>query len=664
MVNMKRSLIRSLMLIACFGVPLMTSYGQKLQGSGTLNSNEQRQAGATESMFNLTQIHSIYLTLTVENWEKMQPPQMGGAGGGFGLPAGMRPIPGGTPPGGDVLIGPQGGLPPQGASAGGPPGRFGLEFDYVHGGVEVDGTAFKDAGIRFKGNASYMSSQRGLKRPFRIALNKYEKNAHFNGVTTLILNNNIMDPAMMRETIAYPLFRSAGLPASRTGYAKVFLTVAGKYEREYLGLYTLVEFVDEAFLHQHFGNSEGLLLKPEGMQGGVQYLGENWDRYKERYDAKTGDKGEQGRKGRQHLIQFANLVNNGTDEEFRQKINEYLDVDAFLRFLAVNVLTSNLDSILAMGHNYYIYLNPNTNKFVFFSWDLDLSFAGFPMGGSSEQQIDLSIDHPYTGTNKLIERLLAMESVKKTYYNHLETMLKDTFNLSKLEAQIAVAEQLIRETMKAEPAQPSGPMGRPGGGRFGGGISIREFISRRGESIRAQLSGKSKGFVPLNRMRMGGGPGGFGPPGTVIVRPGMMEAPMLLKALDTDQSKAVSNKEFTVGAQQFFTAADTDKNERLNNDEINSEFERLFSAHGVIAPSFVVARSVLRLADTNRDGQVTAREWNTIVGQYFIDLDTNKNQGLEEAELVEAINRLLTQSIPRFETVTPSPGADKPPRQN
>ncbi|MBL8204307.1 MAG: CotH kinase family protein [Blastocatellia bacterium] len=654
--------LRLLLVISCVFGQSLTGFSQKPNVTAPTQSADNKQSDPAGSVFNLNQIHTIQLTITAENWEKMQPPQRGG---GFGPPSGMRPvqIQGDPPPGGVVLIGPPpGGGPPQGGPQGGPPGRFGLEFEYVHGAVEVDGQSFKDAAVRFKGNASYMSSQRGLKRPFKIDLNKYEKNAQFKGLTTLVLNNNIMDASMMRETIAYPLFRAAGLPASRTGYAKVYLTVPGKHDREYLGLYTLVEFVDEDFLTRHFGNSDGLLLKPEGMQGGVQYLGENWDRYKERYDAKFGDKGEQGKKARQHLIQFAHLVNNGSDEEFNKKIGDYLEVDAFLRFLAVNVLTTNLDSILAMGHNYYFYLNPSTNKFVFFPWDLDLSFSGFPMGGSAEQQLDLSIDHPHTGTNKLIERLLAIEAVKKSYYNHLQSLLKTTFNPEQLEKQIATAEQLIREAVKAEPAQPSGPMGRLGGGRFGGSVSIREFIPRRIESVTAQLSGKSKGYVPQNRMRGGGpgGPGGFGPPGMAMVRPGTLEAPQLLKALDTDQNKSLSSAEFTTGAKQFFAVADKDKTGSLNNEELTNELDNLFSSVGLMAPSFIIARSVLRLADTNRDDQVSADEWGVALSNHFGAWDANKNTSLDEPELAGGLEKIMTQGIPRFEPINPPSSGEKP----
>ena len=641
----------ALIVCSCLGISLGVA-SQPVPAK----SSDKKPNIASSDVFNLTKIHTIHMTVSAENWEKMQPPQRSGFGGGFGPPGVVPPIPGNPPPGrGDVLIG-----PPQG----GPPGRMGFEFDYVHGSVEVDGQAFKDAAVRFKGNASYMSSQRGLKRPFKIDLNKFEKNAQFNGVTTLVLNNNVMDASMMRETIAYPLFRAAGLPASRTGYAKVYLTVPGKHAREYVGLYTLVEYVDEEFIARHFGNSDGLLLKPEGMQGGVQYLGENWDKYKDRYDAKFGDKGEQGKKARQHLIQFTNLVNSGSDEDFKNKIGDYLDVDAFLRFLSVNVLVANLDSILAMGHNYYIYLAPKTNKFVFFPWDLDLSFAGFPMGGSAEQQLDLSIEQPYTGTNKLIARLLANEAVRKSYHNHLQALMKTSFSAEKLEPQIAAAEQLIRETIKAEPAPPSGPMGgpmgRPGGGMFGRSVAIREFLPRRIESVNAQLNGKSKGYVPQNRMRFGG-PGGVGPAGPMM-RPGTMEATPLLKAMDADKNQSLSPTEFNEGAQKFFTNVDKDKNALLSLEELTTELENLLARADLMSPGFIISRSVMRVADPNRDNQVSQDEWMASITRHFSAWDTNKNVLLDEPELAVGLSKLMTQGFPQFEPITPASGREKPPR--
>ena len=47
------------------------------------------------------------------------------------------------------------------------------------------------------------------------------------------------------------------------------------------------------------------------------------------------------------MIEFAKLVNQGTDEQFAKEIGSYLDVDEFLRFLGATAILSNLDSLLS-----------------------------------------------------------------------------------------------------------------------------------------------------------------------------------------------------------------------------------------------------------------------------------------------------------------------------
>lgn len=102
---------------------------------------------------------------------------------------------------------------------------------------------------------------------------------------------------------------------------------------------------------------------------------------------------------KKRLIDFTKLVISGTDAEFAKDIGSFLDVDAFLRFIAANVLLSNLDSYLGYGHNYYLYLVPGTNKFAFIPWDLDLSLATWPAVGTPEQLVELSLAHPHAGQN-------------------------------------------------------------------------------------------------------------------------------------------------------------------------------------------------------------------------------------------------------------------------
>ena len=69
------------------------------------------------------------------------------------------------------------------------------------------------------------------------------------------------------------------MPASRTALAEVRLTVPGKYDKELLGVYTVVEEVDKPFLRDHFGTDKGLLMKPEGLRE-FEDQGDDWGRYK------------------------------------------------------------------------------------------------------------------------------------------------------------------------------------------------------------------------------------------------------------------------------------------------------------------------------------------------------------------------------------------------
>src|SRR5207248_9690156 len=128
-----------------------------------------------------------------------------------------------------------------------------------------------------------------------------------------------LDPTRSRETLAFAVFRAAGVPAPRTAFAEVTLTVPGKYDKELVGLYTVVEHIDGRFLKDRFKSDKGLLMKPARMRG-LDYIGDEWDKYKGQYQPQSEPTKEQA--GR--VIAFAKLVNQGNDEEFRKEIGSYL----------------------------------------------------------------------------------------------------------------------------------------------------------------------------------------------------------------------------------------------------------------------------------------------------------------------------------------------------
>src|SRR5581483_9587849 len=103
------------------------------------------------------------------------------------------------------------------------------------------------------------------------------------------------------------------------------------------------------------------------------------------------------------LIEMITLVQQADDARFQREVGSYIDVDRFLRYVAATVALSSMDSFVGFGHNYYLYLHPKTNKFVFLPWDLDPSFGSLTMVGSFDDLMNLSIRKPSFGRNRLVE---------------------------------------------------------------------------------------------------------------------------------------------------------------------------------------------------------------------------------------------------------------------
>ena len=121
------------------------------------------------------------------------------------------------------------------------------------------------------------------------------------------------------------------------------------------------------------------------------------------------------------------LVQRADDATFRKEIGGFLDVDAYLRFLAVTAFVANADSFFVLGHNYYLYLHPKTNRLHFIPWDLDRAFANLPILGSNSRQMNLSLTHPYAGTHRLTERLLAVPGIGERYQKLLKELSATAF---------------------------------------------------------------------------------------------------------------------------------------------------------------------------------------------------------------------------------------------
>jgi hypothetical protein len=183
-------------------------------GQPKADAKQDGKKAESKSPFGLAKVHKLHLSLTAKEWGKLQP-----AAPKFPW------MPGGAAKAQEKADTHKGGV--------------GTEFPWTRGELTIDGKTYKNVGLRYKGNFTYMASSTRLKRPFKIHLARHEAGQSFFGLKRLNLNNGVTDASKARESLSSAFFQAAGVPAPRTAFAELTLTVPGKYDKEYVGLYTL-----------------------------------------------------------------------------------------------------------------------------------------------------------------------------------------------------------------------------------------------------------------------------------------------------------------------------------------------------------------------------------------------------------------------------------------
>ena len=140
--------------------------------------------------------------------------------------------------------------------------------------VIIDGEAYKNVGIRAKGNTSLSSvaSYGNNRYSFKIEFDQYDDTKSYHGLDKLSLNNIIQDTTYMKDYLVYQMMGQFGAAAPLCSYA--YITVNG----EDFGLYLAVEAVEDSFLARNYGSDYGDLYKPDSMSmGGGRGNGRDFD---------------------------------------------------------------------------------------------------------------------------------------------------------------------------------------------------------------------------------------------------------------------------------------------------------------------------------------------------------------------------------------------------
>jgi len=423
---------------------------------------------AQADLFQTTKVWSVHLAFTKDQYSALKPASPAGHGGfSFGQ--------------GEWLQGREG-------TRNGLASAMGIEFRTVHADLTLDTRQFHDIGVRYKGNGTYLEAQGVGKFSYKIDLHQYVKGQKLDGIGKLNLHNNITDGSWMNEVLAYRLYRDAGVPAPRTAYARVYLTVAGLHGERYAGLYSLVENVDSHFMDENFTNRGGAIFKPVSTNL-FRYLGEDWAKYNQTYDPKTDLTKEQ----KKRLIDFTRLVTQADDTQFAAGLEEYVDLEEFSRYMAVMVFLSDMDGMFGPGQNFYLYLDPKTQKFSFVPWDQDHSFGQFPYIGTQRQRENLSIQEPWVGHRRFLERVFHVERFRNLYLARMKEFSNTIFAPQRFADQVDEIAAAIRPAVKEESAEKLARLQRAVAGTRRSVVPIKPFVKPRAQSVNDQLAGRSRG---------------------------------------------------------------------------------------------------------------------------------------------------------------------------
>jgi len=239
-----------------------------------------------------------------------------------------------------------------------------VEADLLFDDVEVN-----RVGLRLKGSSSFQDVDR--KPALKIKMAEYVPEQRLHELERLTLNNEVHDPTMMAENLGYRTFRENDAPAPRTGYAAV--TLNGRY----LGLYAIIETMDDDFMEQNWPDAEGGLWE---MTRSCDFDG----------DCTCFDLQETGRN-----YDPAGIT-RGCEAVARSGIgalDEAFDRAAVIAYLAVERAINHPDSYSYNLNNFFMHHDPLEDALSFIPWGADSVFTyWYPADRANPECVPLHLD--------------------------------------------------------------------------------------------------------------------------------------------------------------------------------------------------------------------------------------------------------------------------------
>ncbi len=263
---------------------------------------------------------------------------------------------------------------------------------------------FYAATVRFRGRASRILPIKS----YRVRLSDDEE---FLGMERLNLNGYSPE----RQELGMALFRAADVPAPCTRRVRVVADNTADTG------YVQPEAVDAAFVSRHFRGDTGGNLYRCVLNADLAYRGPDKERYRPHYLKRSNE----GEDDFGDVIDLCAKLTNTPDDRFVEVLSAAIDLDEWLRFLAVHTLLNAYDGVYrGLPDDYFLYRRPSDGRFVIIPWDTSWAFT------NAQEAI-------LRPTIASFGRLTTHPSLASRYYAALETLLAGHFLPGELAGRIA-----------------------------------------------------------------------------------------------------------------------------------------------------------------------------------------------------------------------------------
>jgi hypothetical protein len=272
---------------------------------------------------------------------------------------------------------------------------------YITVTLSFEGTTWYSVKLRIRGDTSRKYPKKSLKL-------KFEGDPFVNNRDKLNLNADYYDKSYIHAFLTTQLFQKTGHPCAELEHVRVYLN------NKYLGLYILLENVDDAYLEARNLDANGNLYKASRDNSSMSIYDDIYNVWEKKSDSEESW---------DDLLQLIRQINDVSESNYFAFTNEVFDYEKMINILAINMLVANGSTYY---HNYYLYHDiKSTSKWLMMPWDLDKTFSAYNAGYRYDRSATA-----YNHDNPFLERAIIDPAIFSDIRKRIDQLAGQFFNNS------------------------------------------------------------------------------------------------------------------------------------------------------------------------------------------------------------------------------------------